>query len=101
MRAASETWWRRCSEIVQVNPNIKWTDIADLQQAKRLLEVAVVLPMLISDISKASVALEGRINSWSSRHRQDDAGQGGGHGVWHHVLQCFLVHADFKVPRRE
>lgn len=32
-------------DIVQKNPNIRWEDIADLKEAKRLLEEAVVLPM--------------------------------------------------------
>lgn len=32
-------------DIVQKNPNIHWDDIADLHEAKRLLEEAVVLPM--------------------------------------------------------
>ncbi|CAH1183772.1 unnamed protein product [Ceutorhynchus assimilis] len=32
-------------DIVQKNPNIRWDDIADLHEAKRLLEEAVVLPM--------------------------------------------------------
>uniref|UniRef100_A0A2P2I492 Katanin p60 ATPase-containing subunit A1 n=1 Tax=Hirondellea gigas TaxID=1518452 RepID=A0A2P2I492_9CRUS len=39
-------------DIVQANPNIRWDDIADLQQAKRLLEEAVVLPMLMPDFFK-------------------------------------------------
>ncbi|XP_018015434.1 katanin p60 ATPase-containing subunit A-like 1 [Hyalella azteca] len=39
-------------DIVQANPNIRWTDIADLQNAKRLLEEAVVLPMLMPDFFK-------------------------------------------------
>ncbi|XP_045482266.1 katanin p60 ATPase-containing subunit A-like 1 [Harmonia axyridis] len=36
-------------DIVQKNPNIKWDDIADLHEAKRLLEEAVVLPMLMPE----------------------------------------------------
>ena len=36
-------------DIVQKNPNIKWDDIADLAEAKKLLEEAVVLPMLRPD----------------------------------------------------
>lgn len=39
-------------DIVQKNPNIKWDDIADLQEAKRLLEEAVVLPMWMPDYFK-------------------------------------------------
>lgn len=36
-------------DIVQKQPNVKWSDIADLTEAKKLLEEAVVLPMLIPD----------------------------------------------------
>ncbi|CAG9855424.1 unnamed protein product [Phyllotreta striolata] len=36
-------------DIVQKNPNIHWSDIADLNEAKRLLEEAVVLPMWMPD----------------------------------------------------
>nr|XP_023018219.1 katanin p60 ATPase-containing subunit A-like 1 [Leptinotarsa decemlineata] len=39
-------------DIVQKNPNIRWDDIADLQEAKRLLEEAVVLPMWMPDFFK-------------------------------------------------
>ncbi|XP_022907754.1 katanin p60 ATPase-containing subunit A-like 1 [Onthophagus taurus] len=39
-------------DIVQKNPNIKWDDIADLAEAKRLLEEAVVLPMWMPDYFK-------------------------------------------------
>lgn len=36
-------------DILQKNPNIRWDDIADLAEAKRLLEEAVVLPMWMPD----------------------------------------------------
>ncbi|XP_039759885.1 katanin p60 ATPase-containing subunit A-like 1 isoform X2 [Pararge aegeria] len=39
-------------DIVQKNPNIRWDDIADLAEAKRLLEEAVVLPMWMPDFFK-------------------------------------------------
>ncbi|XP_024081014.1 katanin p60 ATPase-containing subunit A-like 1 isoform X3 [Cimex lectularius] len=39
-------------DIVQKNPNIRWDDIADLKEAKRLLEEAVVLPMWMPDFFK-------------------------------------------------
>lgn len=44
-------------DIVQKNPNIRWDDIADLHQAKRLLEEAVVLPMLLPDFFKVRTAI--------------------------------------------
>jgi len=39
-------------DILQRNPNVRWSDVADLQDAKNLLEEAVVLPMLIPDFFK-------------------------------------------------
>ena len=39
-------------DILQKQPNVTWKDIADLQEAKNLLEEAVVLPMLIPDFFK-------------------------------------------------
>lgn len=41
-------------DIVQKNPNIRWDDIADLVEAKRLLEEAVVLPLWMPDYFKVS-----------------------------------------------
>lgn len=42
-------------DIVQKNPNIKWDDIADLQEAKSLLEEAVVLPILMPEFFTGNV----------------------------------------------
>uniref|UniRef100_A0A8C4Q3N6 Katanin p60 ATPase-containing subunit A1 n=1 Tax=Eptatretus burgeri TaxID=7764 RepID=A0A8C4Q3N6_EPTBU len=39
-------------DIVSRNPNIHWDDIADLAEAKKLLEEAVVLPMWMPDFFK-------------------------------------------------
>ncbi|KAL9889995.1 katanin p60 ATPase-containing subunit A-like 1 isoform X1 [Glossina fuscipes] len=39
-------------DILQRNPKVRWNDIADLMDAKRLLEEAVVLPMLMPDYFK-------------------------------------------------
>lgn len=36
-------------DLMDGSPNVKWTDIASLEDAKRLLNEAVVLPMLIPD----------------------------------------------------
>lgn len=42
-------------DILLRNPNVRWKDIADLQDAKNLLEEAVVLPMLIPDFFKGKL----------------------------------------------
>ncbi|XP_054921715.1 katanin p60 ATPase-containing subunit A-like 1 isoform X2 [Dermacentor andersoni] len=39
-------------DILQRNPNVRWDDIADLHEAKKLLEEAVVLPMWMPDFFK-------------------------------------------------
>lgn len=39
-------------DIVQKNPNVHWKDIADLEEAKRLLQEAVVLPLILPDYFK-------------------------------------------------
>ncbi|KAI0217667.1 Katanin p60 ATPase-containing subunit A-like 1 [Lamellibrachia satsuma] len=39
-------------DIVQRNPNVHWGDIADLAEAKRLLQEAVVLPLVVPDFFK-------------------------------------------------
>ncbi|XP_042188627.1 katanin p60 ATPase-containing subunit A1 [Callorhinchus milii] len=36
-------------DIISQNPNVRWDDIADLEEAKKLLEEAVVLPMWMPD----------------------------------------------------
>jgi katanin p60 ATPase-containing subunit A1 len=47
-------------DILDSNPNVSWSDIASLTEAKRLLNEAVVLPMLIPDYFK------GIRKSWKS-----------------------------------
>lgn len=44
-------------------------------------------------------AVEGRPDGGSPGHGQDDAGEGSGHGVRHHLLQRILVHTHLQVPR--
>ncbi|CAC5390861.1 KATNA1 [Mytilus coruscus] len=39
-------------DIIQKNPSVPWTDIADLVEAKKLLQEAVVLPLVIPDFFK-------------------------------------------------
>ena len=47
-------------DIVQKNPDVRWDDIADLHEAKRLLEEAVVLPMWMPDFFKVRWRAGGR-----------------------------------------
>ena len=42
----------KSSQFFYQDPNIRWDDIADLHEAKRLLEEAVVLPMWMPDFFK-------------------------------------------------
>lgn len=39
-------------DILQRNPNVRWDDIASLTEAKKLLEEAVVLPLIVPDFFK-------------------------------------------------
>lgn len=39
-------------DIVQRNPKVYWDDIADLENAKKLLQEAVVLPLVVPDVFK-------------------------------------------------
>ena len=41
-------------DIISKNPDTHWDDIADLHEAKRLLEEAVVLPMWMPDFFKGN-----------------------------------------------
>jgi hypothetical protein len=41
-------------DILQRNPNIKWTEVAGLHKAKAILHEAMVLPMLIPDYFKVA-----------------------------------------------
>jgi len=37
-------------EVIDMNPNVKWEDIADLENAKNTLQEAVLLPLLCPEI---------------------------------------------------
>lgn len=109
-------------DILQKNPNIHWEDIADLHEAKRLLEEAVVLPMWMPDYFKGirrpwkgvlmvgppgkfppSFLLFSRICKSlriSRRHGKNDAGQSGCHRMRYDIFQCVIINADFKVSWR-
>lgn len=41
-------------DILLKDPNVRWNDIAELKEAKALLEEAVVLPMFIPDYFQVS-----------------------------------------------
>jgi len=54
-------------DILQKNPSVRWDDIADLEEAKKLLEEAVVLPMWMPDFFKRnSQTLERCSNGWAA-----------------------------------
>lgn len=42
------------STIVSEKPNIKWTDIAGLEQAKKSLQEAVILPIRFPELFKGA-----------------------------------------------
>ena len=42
-------------DILSRIPNVKWEDIAGLEDAKRLLNEAVIVPMMIPDVFKGVV----------------------------------------------
>lgn len=113
-------------DILQKNPNIHWEDIADLHEAKRLLEEAVVLPMWMPDYFKGirrpwkgvlmvgppgklpSVFYHSRPQNVSQhfspqffrRHGKNDAGQSGGHRMRYDIFQCVVVNADIEISWR-
>lgn len=90
-------------DILQRNPDVTWARIAGLDDAKGVLQEAVVLPILMPDFFKVSVcltatplgshrpwshripptgyppALEGCAYGWSTRYGQDDVGQSCGY----------------------
>ena len=57
-------------DIVQKNPDTHWDDIADLHEAKRLLEEAVVLPMWMPDFFKGN-----KVWNFSSKTRSRHSGR--------------------------
>ena len=39
-----------CRDIFQRNPNVRWSDVIELDDAKRLLKEAVVMPIKYPDL---------------------------------------------------
>lgn len=87
----------QCSTIIGLDLSLFRDDVADLKEAKRLLEEAVVLPLLIPDyftgesrsvlclakinkpdrcITRNSAALERCFDGWTARNWQDHVGKG-------------------------
>jgi len=90
-------------DIYSQNPNVKWDDIVGLDDAKRLLKEAVVMPIkypkcecfvyfatLLScfqAVFGTAVTVEGCSNVWPARYRQDSTRKGGGNRVQDDILQ--------------
>lgn len=52
-------------EVLQRKPNVDWSSIAGLKEAKALLQEVVVLPNIVPDFFKVSTpAVLGRIPKW-------------------------------------
>lgn len=44
-------------DILQKDPNVKWSQVAGLMEAKSVLQEAMVLPLLLPEFFKVSVVL--------------------------------------------
>ncbi|KAJ3344570.1 Katanin p60 ATPase-containing subunit A1 [Entophlyctis luteolus] len=64
-------------DILQTSPNVRWTDIAGLREAKNLLEEAIVLPLWMPDF------FQGIRRPWK--------------GMRNHIFQCYSEYVNLKV----
>ncbi|TVU35577.1 hypothetical protein EJB05_17475 [Eragrostis curvula] len=67
MRNLAETLLR---DIIRGSPDVKWESIKGLENAKRLLKEAVVMPI---KYPKSAITLERYLTFWSARNRKGDS----------------------------
>lgn len=112
-------------DILQRDPSIQWNDVAGLNDAKAILQEAVVLPVIMPEFFKGirrpwkvkilnifflfhecnhSVLVSFRIghfNGWTTRDRQNNAGKSSGHRMWYHIFQRLFQYAHIEIPWRK
>ncbi|VDI19953.1 katanin p60 ATPase-containing subunit A1 [Mytilus galloprovincialis] len=86
-------------DIIQKNPSVPWSSIADLVEAKKLLQEAVVLPLVIPDFFKGiRRPWRGVLMVGSPGTGKNLVGQSCSTECGTTFFQCFLFHIDIKVP---
>ncbi len=95
-------------DIVVRNPNVKFDDIAELDDAKKVLWESTVLPLIYPQFFTVRVAqdlgypesLQRSDAVRSTWHWEDDAGEGIGDDGEDDVLQCVSCFSGVEMERR-
>ena len=88
-------------DVLNRSPSVHWNDIAGLNEAKRILEEAVVLPLWMPDYFKGiRRPWKGVLMFGPPGNGENHAGQGSGHRVRHNVLQRLQLHPGLQVQGR-